>query len=307
VANELGVPVGFGVGTEMRSVREVRAQAVWAAEAGFDSFWVSQIFGVDPIVALAAIAGDIPTLREVGTSVVPMAGRHPLALAAQARTAQDALGGRFTLGLGPSHELVVEGFYGERYGSPFTRTVEYLAALLPLLHGEKAEVNGSQVRANGWLTIDADPCPLLLAALGPRMLDFAGRVCAGTTVGQCGPRTIAAHVAPIITEAAERADRAAPRIMALVSVAVTDDREAAHAAAVEAGQLYASLPSYRAVLDREGVASGADLFLLGSMDEIVEGLERYVAAGATDLRIGIGSADEAVIEGTRDGLASWLS
>src|SRR4051812_6284242 len=101
MANELGVPVGFGVGTEMRSVAEVRREAQWAAAAGFDSFWVSQIFGVDPIVALAAIAADIPTLREVGTSVVPMAGRHPLALAAQVRTAQDALDGRFTLGLGP--------------------------------------------------------------------------------------------------------------------------------------------------------------------------------------------------------------
>lgn len=307
MGNELGVSVGFGVGTEMRSVTEVRRAAVWAAESGFDSFWVSQIFGVDPIVALAAIAGDIPTLGEVGTSVVPMAGRHPLALAAQARTAQDALGGRFTLGLGASHELVVEGFYGERYHEPFTRTIEYLTALIPLLHGEKAAVNGSQVRANGWLTIDADPCPLLLAALGPRMLDLAGRVCAGTTVGQCGPKTIAEHVAPIITEAAAKADRPAPRIMALVSVAVTDDPRPIYDEAVEGGRLYASLPSYRAALDREGVESGADLFLLGSMDQIVEGLGRYVDAGATDLRIAIGSGDERVIEATRAGLAAWLA
>jgi len=307
MANELGVAVGYGVGTEMRSVREVRTEAVWAAATGFDSFWVSQIFGVDPIVALAAIAGDIPGLDEVGTSVVPMAGRHPLALAAQVRTAQDALDGRFTLGVGPSHELVVEGFYGERYAQPFTRTIEYLSALLPLLYGEKAEVSGSQVRANGWLTIDAEPCPVLLAALGPRMLDVAGRACAGTTVGSCGPKTIAEHIAPIITEAAATADRPPPRIMALVAVAVTDDPATAYAEAVESGRLYASLPSYRAMLDIEGVESGADLLLAGSMDQILEGLERYAAAGATDLRIGIGSADEDVIEATRDGLATWLA
>ena len=204
-----GVPVGFGAGTGMTSVEGVRAEARWAEAAGFDSFWVSQIFGVDPMVALAAVGSEVPGLSGLGTSVVPLAGRHPLALAAQARTVQSALDGRFTLGVGPSHALVTEGFFGEPYDRPFTRTREFLAGLVPLLHGENTDVDGEVITAHGWLTIDAAPCPVLLAALGPRMLDLAGRVAEGTTLGSCGPRTIASHVVPVITAAA--ADSGRPR------------------------------------------------------------------------------------------------
>lgn len=96
------VRYGYGAGTGISSVDQVRDEAVWAAQAGFKSFWLSQVFGVDPIVALAAVGATVPELAELGTSVVPLAGRHPLALAAQARTAQSALKGRFTLGIGTS-------------------------------------------------------------------------------------------------------------------------------------------------------------------------------------------------------------
>jgi F420-dependent oxidoreductase-like protein len=307
MANPWDVPVGYGAGTGMTGVEQVRAEARWAERAGFDSFWVSQIFGVDPVVALAAVGSDVPGLRGLGTSVVPLAGRHPLALAAQARTAQGALAGRFTLGVGPSHALVSEGFFGEPYDRPFTRTAEFLAALAPLLHGATADVHGDIVETHGWLTIDADPCPLLLAALGPRMLDLAGRVADGTTLGSCGPRTIAGHIAPAIIAAADGAGRPAPRIQAMVAVALTDDPAAAHAAATAADELYATLPAYRRVLDLEGVATAADLLLAGSLDRIVDGVGAYVDAGVTELRLGIGSSDPRVVGATRDALAGLLA
>jgi len=149
VPHALGVPVGFGAGTGVTSVDQARSEARWAARAGFSSYWVSQILGVDPIVALAAVGADAAELAEVGTSVVPLAGRHPLALAAQARTAQSALGGRFTLGVGPSHAMVAEGFYGESFARPYARTAEFLAALVPLLAGEAADVSGDQLVTHG--------------------------------------------------------------------------------------------------------------------------------------------------------------
>jgi 5,10-methylenetetrahydromethanopterin reductase len=307
MVNALGVPIGFGTGTGMTSVAQVRAEAEWAVNAGFDSFWVSQIFGVDPIVALASIGDALPEMKELGTSVVPLAGRHPLALAGSVRTAQSALNGRFTLGIGPSHAMVVEGFFGESYHRPFTRTSEFLSALMPLLNGEPVDITGEQVQVHGWLTIDADPCPVLLAALGPRMLELAGRATAGTMLGLCGPRTIASHIAPIINEAAANAGRRAPRIVAHVGVAVTDDPPSVYAEAVEDGRLYATLPSYRGVLDREGVASGADLLLAGSIDRIVEGLADYVEAGATELRVVIHTSDERVVKATREALTDLLA
>jgi alkanesulfonate monooxygenase SsuD/methylene tetrahydromethanopterin reductase-like flavin-dependent oxidoreductase (luciferase family) len=152
---EPAVRYGYGAGTGISGVDQVRDEAAWAAQAGFTSFWLSQVFGVDPIVALAAIGATVPEMAELGTSVVPLAGRHPLALAAQAKTAQSAMQGRFTLGIGTAHQMVVEGFFGESYAQPFSRVSEFLAALMPLLDGHTADVAGEQVFAKGWLTIDA--------------------------------------------------------------------------------------------------------------------------------------------------------
>jgi len=307
VDSPLGVPVGFGVGTGVTRVSAVRDDALWAEHAGFSSIWVSQILGIDPIVAVAAVATDAPGLTGFGTSVVPLAGRHPLALAAQARTAQDATDGRFTLGVGPSHAMVTEGFYGESYDRAFSRTKEFLEALVPLLHGEACDVTGEQLEAHGWLTIEADPVPLLLAALGPRMLDLAGRMADGTTVGSCGPTTISRYIAPVIRAAADSAGRPTPRIQAMVSVAVTDDPGRIRAESEAADQLYASLPSYRRVLDLEGVATGADLVLTGSVDQIADGLAGYVEAGATELRITVATSDPVAVDATRVGLSGLLS
>ncbi|MCU1396382.1 MAG: class F420-dependent oxidoreductase [Ilumatobacteraceae bacterium] len=298
--------IGYGAGTGVKSVAAVRSEAQWAAAAGFDSFWLSQVFGVDPIVALAAVADAAPQLAELGTSVVPMVGRHPLALAAQSLTAQSALDGRFTLGIGTSHRIVAEGFFGERYDGAPARVAEHLAALTPLLNGRPSDVDGEQVFAKGWLTIDAAPVPILLAALGPRMLELAGRLTACTTLGSCGPQTIATHIAPLLNAAAARAGRSAPRIVALVGVCVTDDPDGLRAVLRSDNAMYDAFPSYREVLDREGVASGADLALLGSMDQIVDGLRAYVAAGVTDLRITIASRDERERDATRAGLEHAL-
>jgi 5,10-methylenetetrahydromethanopterin reductase len=202
---------------------------------------------------------------------------------------------------------VVESFYGERWAQPFARVSEYLDALVPLLYGRAADVAGAQVVARGRLTIEAAGCPLLLAALGPRMLDLAGRMAAGTSVGSYGPRTIARHVAPAVSAAAERAGRPSPRIVALVGVVVTDDPAGARARAREQNAGYDAFPSYRRALDREGVARGADLLLAGTIDDIVEGLAAYARAGATDLRLGIHTGDPDERDATREALAAALA
>jgi 5,10-methylenetetrahydromethanopterin reductase len=307
VRDELGVRIGYGAGTAMTSVAQVRDEARWAEAVGFDAFWVSQVFGVDPLVALAAVGSDVPGLAELGTSVVPLTGRHPLALAAQALTAQQAVDGRLTLGVGTSHQVVAEGLFGESFARPCTRAAEHLAALLPLLRGEPADVAGEELVARGGLTIEAPPCPVLLAALGPRMLDLAGRLTAGTTVGQCGPRTIATHIAPRLAEAAAAAGRPEPRIVALVTVGVTTDPDGRREELRRGSALYDSFASYRTALDREGVASGADLVLLGSGAVIADGLAAYAEAGATDLRIGIAASDERERDATRQVLADLLA
>jgi 5,10-methylenetetrahydromethanopterin reductase len=303
---DLRMGLGYGAGTGLSDVSEVRDEAIWAEAAGFESFWVSQVFGVDPIVALAAVGAAVPDLAELGTSVVPLTGRHPLALAAQARTAQSAVGGRFTLGVGASHQIVTEGFFGEPYGRAFSRTSEFLAALLPLLNGRPADVDGDHIFAKGWLDIEAEPVPVLLAALGPRMLDLAGQITDGTSVGSCGPRTIAAHIVPTITAAAERAGRPRPRVLALVGVCVTNDPSSLRIHGRQQSAMYDTFPSYRSALDREGVDSGADLILAGTPDDILEGLAEYADAGTTDLRIVISARTDEERLATREFLAASL-
>ena len=305
-ASELGVRLGFAGGTQLTTIDQVRTDAQWAAASGFDSYWVSYVVGVDPLVALPIVAPDAPSI-ELGTSVVPTAGRHPIAMAQLARTAQQASDGRFTLGVGPSHQVVVEAMYGEPWARPVERVREYLDVLVPLCEGEPAATTGNQVTGHTTLEIPCDPVPVVLAALGPKMLELAGARTAGTHVGQCGPRTIAEHTAPTINQAAEAAGRPAPRIVALVNLCVGDDGDALRAAASETAGGYGALPSYRAMLDREGIEDPTDLILAGSMSEITDGLMPYVEAGATDLRLGIYAPDDAHAQRTRSALADWMS
>lgn len=305
-AHDLNVRIGLAGGTQLSSIDAVRSDAMWAADAGFDSYWVSFVAGVDPLVALAVIANDAPEI-ELGTSVVPTVGRHPIALAQLARTTQQACAGRFTLGVGPSHQIVAEAMYGEPWPRPAERTEEYLSALVPLCDGAPAAIDGNQITAHSTLNIPSEPVPVILAALGPRMLEIAGRMTAGTHVGQTGPKTIAAHTAPLLNGAAAAAGRPKPRVIALVNLCVTDDPVGLRAFAAPGAAGYAALPSYRAMLDREGVDDATDLILAGSMPEIAESLAAYVEAGVTDLRLGVLAPDEDHRTATRQALAEFLA
>jgi 5,10-methylenetetrahydromethanopterin reductase len=302
----LGMRWGFGAGTDLRSIAEAREAARWADAAGFDGLWISHASGVDSTMAAACLAADTPNLSEIGTSVIPVYGRHPISLAQLARTAQSELSGRFTLGIGASSRQMVADRLGLAWANPLGFTREFIEALHPLLSGAAVAYSGRQLTARAELGIDAPATPILLAALGPKMLELAGGRVDGTSLGQCGPRTIATYIAPTIRAAAEAADRPEPRIMALVRICVTDDHAGAYALAQQISAFYAAIPSYTAVLSKEGLAAPADLHLIGSWDQILDGLARYADAGATDLRIGIAAHNPDAAAATRAALAAHL-
>jgi len=303
----LGVRWGLAGGIALTTIDAVREVARYAVTAGFDSLWISHANAVDPIVALAGVAADTDGLVEVGTSVVPLYGRHPIGLAQLARTAQSALGGRFTLGIGAASRQAVGPSMGMAWDRPLGYTREFIEGLQPLLAGDAADVDGEQLTTHAQLNIAAADTPILLAALGPKMLDLAGRRVAGTTVGQCGPRTIATHVAPRLQAAAADAGRPAPRIMALIRICVTDDPSAAFALAQETATWYRSVPSYATVQDMEGLDDPAELHLIGSWARVLDGLGEYAAAGVTDFRLEVAAPDAASREATRAALAEHLS
>ncbi|MFV8817646.1 TIGR03564 family F420-dependent LLM class oxidoreductase [Haliea sp. E17] len=266
---------------------------------GFDSLWVPNIFGLDAIGA-CTLAGWETDHIELGTAVVPSYPRHPAALAQQALTAQAACAGRFTLGVGLSHRLVIEDMYGYSYERPARHMREYLEVLAPLLRGEPSDFEGDEI--TGKLTLDvpgAEPVPLLLAALGPAMLNLAGRFTHGTTTWMTGPRTIAEHIVPEIAAAASDAGHGAPRIVCGMPICMTRDVAGARAYIGEILAIYGMLPSYRAMLDREGVEGPAELALVGDADTLRADIDQLRQAGVTDFNAAVipfGDSGEATYE-----------
>jgi F420-dependent oxidoreductase-like protein len=286
---------------------DVVVDRIRRAEAdGFPIVWTHQATGIDPFVAMAVAARDTARIG-IGTALVPAVSRHPQALAAAALTAQAALGGRLTLGVGVSHPHVVEGRLGLSYERPAEFMREYLAALLPLLRGEAAEVRGRRVTMVGGLDIgDVQPPSVLLGALGPQMLKLAGRLTDGTITGATGPRGLAEHVVPSITKAAADAGRPPPRIVAAVVACITDDADAARRRIAATSKPYATMPSFKAMLEREGVSSQVDIGLVGSESAARAQAQRFIDAGATELAVreSTGTPEEA--DRTREFLKSLL-
>ncbi|MEU6752596.1 LLM class F420-dependent oxidoreductase [Spirillospora sp. NPDC046719] len=258
-----------------------------AADDGFASAWMSNIFGVDALTALAVTGSRVPGI-ELGTAVVPTYPRHPAALAQQARTTALALGeGRLTLGIGLSHKVVIEDMFGYDFGRPLRHMDEYLSILLPLLDHRTASFTGETLRGQIGLTVPNEGrVPVLLAALGPKMLRLAAERADGTVLWMTGPATVRDHIAPTITAAAEAAGRPAPRIVCVLPVCVTDDAERARARAAKAFEVYGTLPSYRAMMDREGAEGPADLAVIGDEDAVGARVEELAAAGVTDFVAG---------------------
>lgn len=273
---------------------------------GFDSLWLPQIFGLDALCAHTLIGHTVPRI-ELGTAVVPTYPRHPGSLAGSALTASAASGGRFTLGIGLSHQLVIEGMYGYSYKKPVRHMREYLSALVPLLAGEPSDFEGETLTAKMALSVpEALPVPVLVAALGPKMLELAAQRTSGTVTWMTGPRTLAEHIVPTITKAAASAGTGEMRVVGALPVAVTDDPDAVRGQAAKIFEIYGILPSYRAMLDREGAAGPADVALIGSAAEVRAGIERMRDAGVTDFVAVEFSRDHTIATATRDVLKEFV-
>jgi 5,10-methylenetetrahydromethanopterin reductase len=254
-----------------------------AADDGFVSAWMANIFGLDALTSLAVAGSHVPGI-EVGTAVVPTYPRHPAVLAQQAMTAALAVGpGRLTLGIGLSHQIVIESMYGYSFDKPARHMREYLSVLLPLLDGATVGVDGSTLSAHvGLSTPRQQRVPVLIAAMAPQMLRLAGTQADGTVLWMTGPATVRDYVVPAITAAASAAGRPSTRVVCILPVCVTGDPAAARALAGEEFTIYGQLPSYRAMLDKEGAAGPADVAIVGDEDAVAAQIMALAAGGVTD-------------------------
>jgi 5,10-methylenetetrahydromethanopterin reductase len=287
------VRIATGLDTE-GTIDATIERARGLVERGLTTLWSSQIFGPDTLTVLAIVGREFPSL-DLGTAVVPVQPRHPTMLAAQARTVQAAMHGHLSLGVGLSHQVVVEGLWGISFDRPATYMGEYLRALAPLVRGEAANVKGERVTAvtTGALgPKDAGTPSLLVAALGTVMLKLAGQLTDGTVLWMTGPKTVQNHIAPVINSAAKAAGRQPPRIVCSLPVCVTTDVPGATERIDAALAIYPTLPSYAAMMEREGATSASDLAIIGSAAQVEDRIGQLANTGVTEFNANVAGSRE---------------
>ena len=282
----------LGIFGSSRNIDDLKKQVQVANNLGYSTFWTPQIFNLDALTALAVIAESVEGIR-LGTSVIPTYPRHPMMLAQQALTVNQVSNGRLDLGIGLSHKPVVEGMWGISFDAPVGHMSDYLQILMALLHDGTISYGGKHLTSRGGIDVPADAPPVLVAALGPQMLKLVGRVADGTVTWMTGPETIRNHISPVINAAAEEAERPVPQVIAAVPVCITSDPDMAEEYAKRDFGFYGDLPSYRAMLEREGLANSWDIALSGSFEEVAEGLEKYSDSGGTQVVAAVYGPDEA--------------
>ena len=266
--------------------------------AGLDNLWMANIFGMDAISTLALIGREVPRIG-LGTAVTPTYPRHPTAIAQQALTTAAATNNRFTLGIGLSHQVVIENMLGFSYEKPAKHMREYLEVLMPLARGETVNFNGEQYRVNG-VTFEipgADRLPVVLAALGPVMLKIAGELADGTNTWMVGPNTMANHIVPGL-------GRDDATVVGGVPVVLTTHIDQAREQIAKDLVIYGQLPSYRAMLDREGVTGPADIAIVGDENALRGEIKRFEDAGVTDFNAAIMDVEDGAWDRTLEFLSS---
>ncbi len=253
-----------------------------AESSGLGGYWLAQTGLIDALTVFT-VAGASTDSIELGTAVVPTWPRHPQALAAQALTTQAATGGRTILGIGLAHQPTVEDRWKMAWRKPVRHMLDYLGVLEELLATGKSSYEGEIWSFVGEAPLPVDnPPSVMLAALGDQMLRIAGRRTDGTILWCVGPKTLEQQIVPGINEAASDAGRPPPRVVCSLPVWVTDRPDEARDMVAQSLTIYGQLPSYRAMLDIEGVDGPADISLIGSEQQVAEGLATIAAAGATD-------------------------
>ena len=310
----IGVMLGPERGRYATKVDRMVADASWAEEAGIATVWIPQIPDDFDAMTAATVIGRETTRIEIGTAVVPVQPRHPVALAQQALSTQAVCSGRFSLGLGVSHHWIIDEMMGLRYERTAATLRAYIDVLDQALAGPTmVDVENEFFSIHNPLDItDVAPTPVLIAALGPMMLRLAGERTDGTILWMADERAIGDHIAPTINGAAERAGRPAPRIVAGVPVCLCAPDEV-DAAVERTNRILAEAeisPNYQHLLDRGEARNVGDLLAAGTEEMIEARLRRFADAGVTDVSIRvvpIGSGRDELIDSsrrTRDYLAS---
>ena len=285
----LGVMIGAERGDMARKVKKLLEDIEWAEAAGFDTAWMPQVPNDFDALTMVALMAARTSRIELGTAVVPLQAQHPIALARQALSVHAGAGGRLALGVGPSHHWIVRDMLGIPYDKPAAYTRDYLEVLNAALAGPgPVDVENDTFTVHNPTVLGADsPMPVLVAALGPVMLQIAGELSDGTVLWMADERAIGDHIAPRITKAADNAGRPAPRIIAGIPVCLCAPSEV-DAAKERANRILGEAevsPNYQNLLERGDARDVGDLCAAGDEEAILARFRRFADSGVTDLSV----------------------
>jgi F420-dependent oxidoreductase-like protein len=285
----LGVMIGAERGDMARKVAKLIADIEWADAAGLDTAWMPQVPDDFDLLTMVALMACHSTRIELGTAVVPLQAQHPIALARQALSVNAISGGRLALGVGPSHHWIIRDMLGLPYDKPAAYTRDYLEVLNAALSGPgPVDVENDTFTVHNPTALGAEPkMPVLVAALGPVMLQIAGEHADGTSLWMADEKAIAEHIAPKINKAAAEAGKPAPRVVAGIPVTLCANSEI-EAAKERANRILAEAetsPNYQRLLDRGSARDVGDLCAAGDEESILKRFKQFADAGVTDLSV----------------------
>lgn len=296
-----------------KSLEQTLQRVKRAEELGYDAVYTTHIAGRDSITVLMAYAAATERIR-IGTGVVPIYSRPPATMAQQAATVDEYSSGRMVLGVGVSHQVTVENWFGGHIERPVLAMREYVAILRAVFAGQdppQGEFFKTHFRLMG---LQPRPdLPVYSAGLSPNMLRLAGEIADGVVLWLCNPEYIREVVVPTVKEGRERAGKPLEGfdIVAAIPAAVTPDHDGAFEVMRSDLVTYWNLPFYRAMIERSGFGEDIDAFdagmgagdidramagisddflrnltAIGSPEEVRAGIQRYIEAGCTSPCIG---------------------
>ena len=290
------------------SVELIVDDADRARADGFSSYWLAEhpTGGFDALTVLALVGARVPDI-ELGSAIVPTFPRHPMILAGQALTVNEAIDGRLTLGVGLSHKVMMAQL-GINSDKPIRHLRDYLSILMPLINTGQVDYEGETLSCKAEIFRVSDkPLSVVTAALGSQTLRVAGSRTQGTILAWVGARTIENHIAPKLFAAADKAKRDKPRIIATLPLCVTDQPDRVRSLVTKNLAMYGELPSYKAMFEREGVAGPGELAIIGNEAEVAERLRQLDQAGVTDFAVSEFTTSKDERSRTREFLCSLLA
>jgi F420-dependent oxidoreductase-like protein len=289
------LPVGSFIGAG-RSLDKAVQRARHAEELGYHSAYTTHIAARDSLTLLAAYACGTERIK-LGTGVLPMYSRTPASTAQTAATLDELSGGRMVLGIGVSHQVTVEGWFGQKIDKPVREMREYASAVRAILRGEDPPAENEKFATNfRFMGYEARAdLPIYIAALSPAMLRLAGRIADGVMLWLCNPDYIRDVVVPEVTTGRERAGKTLDGfdIVAAVPSGVTDDPDAARDRLRGELLTYFSLPFYRTMIERSGYEDDVAAFDKGMSDGGPEAAKAAISDRFLENLAAIGSKDEA--------------